>query len=423
MKRFSVIALIALVIVALAMPAAAFENIFGGYWRTRAFTQQQFSGDNRNESGDLSRVDTRTRLYYTAKLNDNLSFVNKFEFDAVWGDDNLGDIGADGKVFEIKNSYIDWKKGAIRATAGIQNFTANRTFSIADDASGVKLIYTLSDSIVMPFSWLRVEEGYENDQGIDDNKLNDGDVDHLTFSPLFKVGDNFRINPTIIYVTGQDARGLAKFAADLPAGFEFDNIDAIATTLNVDADLDFASIWFTGGFQSCSIKVTDGTASDDVDLSGYLIAMGADANLGPAAVHGQVFYASGDEDDDFDGGAWIAFPGASYYWSEIMGQGIFDNRPSNGSPGIKVSDIYAGNLGATLKPMDKLTVTMDVWYAALAEDNAAGDDKLGTEVDLKVTYKLVEGLNLDVVGAYLFADDATGDDDPIEVGTRLSISF
>ena len=52
----------------------------------------------------------------------------------------------------------------------------------------------------------------------------------------------------------------------------------------------------------------------------------------------------------------------------------------------------------------------------------------GFEVDLKATYMLVEGLNLDVVGAYLFADDATSldgnnNDDPWEVGTRLSLSF
>ena len=418
MKKFSVIALAALLVVALAMPAAALENIFGGYWRTRAYTQQQFSGDNRDESGDLSQVDTRTRLYYTAKLNDNLSFVNKFEFDAVWGDDDLGDIGADGKVFEIKNSYVDWKMGALRVAAGIQGFAANRSFSIDDDASGIKVIYTLSDSIVLPFSWLRVEEGYVNSAGIDDNKLNDGDVDHLTFSPLFKLGDSIKINPTIIYVTGQDARGNAKF--DVPIAF--DNVDAITTSLNVDADLDFASVWFTGGFQSGSVK--NDVTREDLDLKGYLIALGADANLGAAAVHGQFFYASGDDDlGDSDVDAWLAFPGASYYWSEIMGYGMFDTQVSNGSPADKISNIYAANLGATIKPMDKLKVTMDVWYAALAEDNAAGDDVLGTEVDLKVTYQLVEGLNLDVVGAYLFADDATGDDDPIEVGSRLSISF
>ena len=44
------------------------------------------------------------------------------------------------------------------------------------------------------------------------------------------------------------------------------------------------------------------------------------------------------------------------------------------------------------------------------------------------TYQLIENLNLDVVAAYLFAGDATSltgenDEDPFELGTRLSLSF
>jgi len=32
-------------------------------------------------------------------------------------------------------------------------------------------------------------------------------------------------------------------------------------------------------------------------------------------------------------------------------------------------------------------------------------------------------MNLDVVAAYLSAGDATGDENPMELGTRLSMSF
>jgi hypothetical protein len=38
MKKFAIISLAALLVVAFTMPAAAFESIFGGYWRTRAYT-------------------------------------------------------------------------------------------------------------------------------------------------------------------------------------------------------------------------------------------------------------------------------------------------------------------------------------------------------------------------------------------------
>jgi len=119
-----------------------------------------------------------------------------------------------------------------------------------------------------------------------------------------------------------------------------------------------------------------------------------------------------------------------------MGLGTFDNALSAGSPGDKITNLVAFNLGATMKPMDKLKVAVDLWYAMLEDDTfgpgstfiSSGEDKLGTELDVKVSYQLVEGLNLDLIGAYLWAGDATSaagnnDEDPYEFGAQLSLSF
>jgi hypothetical protein len=84
--------------------ASAVESQFGGYWRTRMFVQSDFTGQD--EGGAYNRTDTRTRLYYTAKFNDDLKFVNKFEFNTSWGDANGGDIGADGDTFKVKNLML-----------------------------------------------------------------------------------------------------------------------------------------------------------------------------------------------------------------------------------------------------------------------------------------------------------------------------
>jgi hypothetical protein len=75
-----------------------------------------------------------------------------------------------------------------------------------------------------------------------------------------------------------------------------------------------------------------------------------------------------------------------------------------------------------------MKVTADLWWVKLAEDNAFGEDELGIETDVVISYQLVDGLTLDVVGAYLFAGDAVSADgknenDPYELGTRLSLSF
>jgi hypothetical protein len=115
-----------------------------------------------------------------------------------------------------------------------------------------------------------------------------------------------------------------------------------------------------------------------------------------------------------------------------MGYGVFDNNTSAGAPGDKISNIMALNVGVTLKPMDKLKLDFDVWYAALAEDNINGDTDLGIEFDAKASYKLMDDLTADFIVAYLMADDATTDpvnagpsnnEDPIEAGVRLSLKF
>ena len=105
---------------------------------------------------------------------------------------------------------------------------------------------------------------------------------------------------------------------------------------------------------------------------------------------------------------------------------------SANAPADFVTDIMAANIGASFKPMDKMKTTLDVWYAAKAEDttfaNGKEEDQLGTEVDLKMSYQLMDNLTLDLVGAYLFAGDATSangenEEDPYELGARLYIKF
>jgi hypothetical protein len=203
-------------------------------------------------------------------------------------------------------------------------------------------------------------------------------------------------------------------------------------------------MWFTGYGQAGEIEdvVEAGTGdTDDVDLSGWLFAAGGNVGfgetgfLGDFGLHSEFFIASGDDsdaDDDFDDD-WEAVlnPFGSYYWSEIMGYGILDNAAAAGSPADRINNIWAINLGVDMKPLDKLKVTLDYWYAELLEEEQRlnEEDKLGHEINMVVTYELVEGLNLDLIGAYLFADDAvasgtrSNNEDPYEYGAQLSLSF
>jgi hypothetical protein len=362
----------------MASSASAVESKFGGYWRTRAFSQIDFSDD----SGTLSRADTRTRLYYTAVFNENFQFVNKFEYNAVFGDTNGGDIGADGDTFRVKNSYADFKVGGAQFKVGIQGATIARGFMFADDFSGVVAIFPAGD-MTIPFAWVKVE----------DDSVNTLERDYYTVFPVIKVSDTLTLNPYFLY--------------DTVEGEDWNNFYA---GMDIDVKTDAFGAWGTGIYQFGEIM--------DRDVSAFLLAAGA--NAGP--VHGQMFYASG-QDDDADIVAFTNPAGRSYYWAEIMGMGTFDNAKPAAAPGDGITNVWAANVGFKQAVAPKLTLGADVWYAALVEDNAAGEDELGLEFDVKVTYQIMDNLNLDLVGAYLLAGDAIGDDDPIEVGAQLSLSF
>jgi hypothetical protein len=212
MKKLSILALAAILVIFFTVPAAALENEFGGYWRTRFYSQKYFSGFDRGDKinkedppdraadDTVELTDTRTRLYYTAKINDNLKFVNKFEYDAVWGDSsassrNYGKVGADGVDLQIKNSYADFNLGSVNFTVGVQPYSLFRDFQISDDASGIIARWKAMDNFVLAGSWLKSFEGSaaNGSNGSGENE----DVDTYTVTGAFWFNENISLKPSI----------------------------------------------------------------------------------------------------------------------------------------------------------------------------------------------------------------------------------
>jgi hypothetical protein len=297
--------------------------------------------------------------------------------------------------------------------------------------SGVVLSTKFGDHLI-PFTWFKVNEGGTG--------VNSEDSDVFALYPVFNFGENFSLNPFLVYGYSRDgdrnaANAFSTYGANAgtgPAGFANDDgIGVYWIGANADATLGAFNLWATAIYVGGELQSND---TKDVDVKAWTAMVGASVPLGPASLHGQFLYASGDDDeDDADYEAYFGVDGAgagwSYYWAEIMGNGRFDAQASAGS-NANPSNLWFANIGASIKPMEKLKLTGDLWYASKPEDDLVTDEKnLGVEIDLVATYQLVEGLNIDLVGAYLFADDATAvddngnEDDPWEVGTRLSISF
>jgi hypothetical protein len=366
-----------------ATTASAVESQFGGYWRTRAFIQDNFDG---TDSDTYDQIGNRTRLYYTAKFSDDFKFVNKFEFDSKWGDNGYGDIGTDGVVFEVKHSYADFNLGPVNTKIGAMWGQVGRGFVFDDDFSGIWVTGNFGN-VSVPVFYIRAED--------EDNNTSGQDRDIFGAMAAISVSDAIKVTP---YFAQMSVSG--------------EETDSWYLGADVDLKMDAISAWGT--------FIYNGGTYKDLDNKGFLVAGGVDAGI----VHGQAFFATGDDNDaDGDNDAFTTTVGGSYYWSEIMGYGTFDNVVSNGSPANKISNIVAVNAGVTVKPVDKLSLSGDVWYAQLVEDDDNGETELGWEFDAKATYALMDNLNLDVIFAYLVAGDATGDEDPLEAGVRLSLSF
>ena len=397
-------------VLALTLPASAFDSEFGGYWRTRAYMQKDFTGSDTGKS-DLQQVDTRTRLYYTAVFSEDFKFVNKFEWNVTWGDTVGGDIGTDGMgIFRIKNSYANFNLGPVNFMIGLQPRVLHRGFLFDDDFAGAVVTFNGS-GFSIPLIWMKAYEGGTG------NTANDNDVDYYVLKPTFTFG-NTALTPTLAYVYSKDASKWPTLSGNKEVKVYF---------AGLDADVKFgggSTVWFTGIYEGGSAELINGKS---MDISAYLLALGGKVNVGAIDIHGQVFYATGEDKTTTDSEAFYVPKGQSYYWAELMGYGIFDNQFSAGSPADQISNIMAANIGVGFKVSDALKITADLWHAKLAESDAKGNDVLGTEIDLVLTYSLMKNLTLDVVGAYLFAGDATyggsNSANPYEIGTRLSFSF
>ncbi len=390
-----------------ATSALAVESQFGGIWRTNYYFRDNFvQPDSAFNAGE-----NRTRLYYTAKFSDNFKFVNKFEFDTSWGDAVGGDIGADGNVFELKNSYADFTLGMVNVKLGIQGAVISRGFIFDNDFSGAV--------VTGDFGMVKVPVLYAAGPQEDVNKAAYtfssktgliaktggaiGDTHVLSTMPSFNINDAVKVTPhaTWLNVTSSDEEYY---------------------WLGVDVDLKFdaVSAWMTGIYEG-----GDTGAATNNDKSAWLFGAGANAGI----VHGEAFYASGD--DDGTGEQEFTAPSPSHYWSEIMGLGTFDlnGAVADGTPGDYISNVWAANIGVTVKPVDKLTFDFDVWYAQLAEEVNVGttatpdmQDELGLEFDGKLTYQIMDNLTGKLVFAYLVAGDAVGED-VMEGGVQISLSF
>jgi hypothetical protein len=160
----------------------------------------------------------------------------------------------------------------------------------------------------------------------------------------------------------------------------------------------------------------------DVDLKGMGAFVRGRVDIGPAYVGGAFSYASGNDMSD-DTKDTTNPGGAGTNWSPallLLNDGYASQSTgtvSGGSTTISTTSKYNTiiyNAFGGINPTPKLNIEMALTYAmvdkkALSKTAGvvyeAGSDKLGTEVDIKATYKIYDNLTYMVGAGYLWAGD------------------
>ncbi len=407
--------------------------------------------------GDLSYFDIRARFYYTATIHDNFRIITKADISGVLesgGESDTritekynaeSDTGTDDADLELIHFYFDfnpdYKLGPFNVKAGLMpSELAHGLICNDESVFQAQAIWQASRSLYFPITYTR-NDNFGIGKG-DDRAT----YDIFTVNPIFFSRNTF-VSPFYTYTRARDKADTIEFNhfKDI-----LSTLDRHDVGLDVRVETERFSLWFAGVRQFGSMTLSDSdnvtglvfagvfpATGEEVDFEGWALNCGGNIEISPSFdIHSEFIYATGEEKDaddpsglmDKKQGQFLAFKLTSHPWAEIMGSGMFGNQVPAGSPGDEISDIVAYGLGVTYKPTDKLSFRLDGWYAELEEKNAFGEKNLGTEINLKTSYELPKGLNVDIVAAYLFADDATSTigtstDDPYEIGVQLTCDF
>ena len=406
-----------------ASSAMAFENEFHGSYTLKYFLSNYENGsfgfigdkmttENRKASNFF---DSRARLLYTAKANDDLKLITAFEIDSVFGDKSQASatrnqgaaMESDATNLETKWVYLNFKipSTPVRVTAGIQPIKdAYKGVFIDADLAGVNTVTTVGPATIGVGYFRAYDQSYFNTaittKGTDNLDIVAVSAD-VNINKNLKVGsayylysDDRNSSPTKIHVFG----------------------------LNADAKIGKLGL---SGFAAMQQGVRNGSASHVV-YNGYAFNAAAKMPVGPGNLRTAFLFVTGDDGQDGVNTAWQAItqtqnltPGApvnSYAESNMMLMNRAPNMQGTtadvnliNSINNKDQGVIEATMGydATITP--KLYANANVGVAWAAKNHktnrlsqANGTNFLGTEVNVETGYKMYDNLTASVQAAYLF---------------------
>ena len=440
MKKLTVIALAAAVIMLFTVPAMATDLELSGYYNASGWLM-----DN-NDLNDTAATERGTdawfqhdfRLDPVFKVHDNLEVVTRLHVfeDQVWGQ-NVPDQPTTYDTTTSNNDFVTWKYAYLKAKFDVGTLSVGRMAAptaggafapygtVFLDCDGMGDRIKFSTTMIEPLTITAIyQKGIEGDMVMG---TSDADQDKYYLIGTYK-GDDIEGGVALLYVDQANDTATVPYNADF-----YDVVPYFKFTsgpLYVEGELSY--IWGDAkDYHDDNVATSNSLKDSDKDALAYRIHV--DYNLDPATIGLGYAYVSGDCDPANDkenkhsgGTNWqplvILFNDqvglrahtapttqalmdanpAGNFNSDVSGSNTFSNY------GFKL--IYAT---ASCSPMEDVTLCATIGYAEVDETTAGAnmDDEVGWEYDVGVAVKLMDNLTYNAAIAYLSAGDFWKGDD------------
>jgi hypothetical protein len=455
-NKLMVVMATGIVTAATAVPALALENEFHGSFRAQyqvsnfngAPTGQGFytpytltdptkpdTAANRTpldkKAPTANTIDQRSRLFYTAKANDNVKLVTGFELDySFYGNSDYtvgrnqgGAIGADTVNLETKHAYLELRAPAYNANfrIGMQPFDdAFKGVFVSADMAGLQATTSCGKSTTL----LGLYRFNDNNSFGVTGKQN---RDMLALDYKYELTKALKVGGAYYYIN--DDRGTGEPGFLLQQAGNTNRIHTVG--LNAESTMGNLTL---DGFLLYQFGTMDAPAKRHINA--FSANVGARLKAGPGTARSEFLYVSGDKHAGKVGGNTNAFQSVNsvdtehgFYNGEmyILGRDKYALTIDNAivySSNNKDQGVIFGTLGYDLPVTNKLTASANAGFAAVAKDNANSpvgkgnnSNYLGTEINVEAAYTVFENVTTVARAAYVVLGDyfkgtAAGGQDP-----------
>ena len=435
-KKLLAVAAAGALTVATAAPALAMENEFHGMFRTYFdATNFEINKDVSSLGGTLGGTptkadqtanffETRLRMNYTAKLNDDVKIVSRFETNYYyWGNSSYtagrasgGALGSRGVNLETKQVYLDLNTPSVNLNTkiGMQPFTDDfQGIFVDSDMPGVRFTHNYSKGF-MSAGFFRWDDADKiKDAGGNDIVYGKQTRDLYVIDGKFDLSKDVKVGGAYYFLN-----------ADLPNGNPGD-VDSSAKNyqlhmLGLNAEAAFGPVNLDG-------FVVGQYGKDhltDRQISSFAANLGAKMAVAKGTAHANVLYVSGDNHHGAGGtdhGFRVASYESDFYNNNmtVLGRNQYAMINDNAivfDANNQGQGVIFGAFGYDLPVNDKLSANANLGFAATdtngnvlnvntSTGKANSSKYLGTEINGEVAYKLNTFTTLTLNAGYVFLGD------------------